>query len=167
MSAIVPVLFAIIIIFAIAKKVNVYDCFLGGIEEAKNLVLSLLPYLIAVYMACNLFEACGLYTLLENVLAPLTRLVGVPEQLIKLIIIKPFSGSGALAHLTELIKTFGADSYIARCGCVIYGCSETVFYISAVYFAKSKNKKLFFCTACVLFANIVSVICACLICKVV
>ena len=59
-----------------------------------------------------------------------------------MVLIKPFSGSGSIAYLNEIIKNYGADSYITRCACVCFGSSETVFYISAVYFAKTKSKKL-------------------------
>lgn len=166
MSAIVPLSFLLIVACAVIKKVDVYKSFLRGIEDAGKFILSMLPYFIAVYMACNLFEVCGLYKFLTDVLAPLTEFLGVPKILLKLILLKPFSGSGSLAYVKEIIAEFGADAYVSRCACIIYTCSETVFYMSAVYFAKAKNKKIITCLIAVLVANALTVILACLVCRV-
>ena len=166
MSALVPLLFLFIIAYALIKKVDVYNSFLRGIEDAGKFTLSMLPYFIAVYMACNLFEVCGLYKFLTDLLTPATEFLGVPKVLIKLILIKPFSGSGSLAYVKEIVAQFGADAYVSRCACIIYTCSETVFYMSAVYFAKVKNKKIISCLIAVLVANVLTVILACLVCRV-
>lgn len=166
MSAITPLLFLTVVIYAVIKKVNVYQSFISGVSEAGKFVISLIPYLIAVYIASNLIEACKIYDVLQEALAPVTTFLGVPKELIKLIVIKPFSGSGALAHLKEILSTYGADDYISRCASVIYSCSETVFYLSAIYFAKSKKRNAFSCIAAVLIANFVAVVCACAICRI-
>lgn len=166
MSAITPVLFLIVVIYAVIKKVNVYQSFVNGVSEAVKFVISLIPYLVAVYAVSNLIEVCKIYDLLQVALNPVTNFLGVPQELIKLIIIKPFSGSGALAHLKEILSTYGADDYISRCACVIYSCSETVFYLSAIYFAKSKKRNVFSCIAAVLIANFITVVCACAICRI-
>ena len=92
--------------------------------------------------------------------------LGIPQELTKLVLIKPFSGSGSLAYLNEIIKNYGADSYVARCACVCFGSSETVFYISAVYFAGMKVKNLAMPILCVLVATLVSTVIACLVCRV-
>lgn len=166
MALIIPVIFIFVFIFAAVKKVNVYSSFTDGIKEAANFTLSLLPCLAAVFMMCALFEVSGLSDLLTNVLSPVFSFLGIPKELTKLVLIKPFSGSGSLAYLNEIIATYGADSYIARCACVCFGSSETVFYISAVYFANLKVKKLFLPVLCVLIATFISTIIACLICRV-
>ena len=115
---------------------------------------------------CALFEASGLSDGLTKLLSPVFGFLGIPPELTKLVLIKPFSGSGSLAYLNEIITAYGADSYSARCACVCFGSSETVFYISAVYFAGIKVKKLAMPIACVLVATFVSTIVACLVCKI-
>ena len=167
MAVIIPVIFIFVFIFAAVKKVNVYESFTDGIKEAFNFTVSLLPCLAAIFMMCALFEESGLSNLLTRLLSPVFGFLGIPEELTKLILIKPFSGSGSLAYLNEIISKYGADSYIARCACVCFGSSETVFYISAVYFAGLKVKKLAMPVICVLAATFLSTISACLICRMI
>ena len=166
MALIIPLIFIFVFAFAVIKKVSVYDCFTEGIKEAFNFTVSLLPCLAAIFMMCALFEQSGLADMLTKFLSPAFGFLGIPEELTKLVLIKPFSGSGSLAYLNEIITSYGADSYVARCACVCFGSSETVFYISAVYFAGLKVKKLAAPIICVLVATLISTIVACLICRV-
>ena len=165
MALIIPVIFIAVFIFAAVKKVNIYESFTEGINEAFKFTVSLLPCLAAVFMMCELFEVSNLSNLLTKWLSPVFGFLGIPPELTKLVLIKPFSGSGSLAYLNDIIETYGADSYIARCACVCFGSSETVFYISAVYFAGLKVKKLAVPIICVLISTLVSTIVACLICR--
>lgn len=167
MALIIPVIFIAVFLYAAAKRVNVYDSFTEGIKDAVKFTLSLLPCLAAVFMMCELFERSGLADLLTKVLSPVFGFLGIPTELTKLILIKPFSGNGSIAYLNEIITEYGADSYIARCACVCFGSSETVFYISAVYFAGLKVKRLAIPVACVLAGSFISAIVACLLCRVI
>ncbi|MDE6442027.1 MAG: spore maturation protein [Clostridia bacterium] len=166
MALVIPAIIIFVIVFAIMKRVNVYNSFCDGVKEALDLAISLLPCLCAIFMMCALFEASGLADAFTRLLAPVFSFFGIPQELTKLVLIKPFSGSGSLAYLNEIITAYGADSYIARCACVCFGSSETVFYISAVYFAKVKTKKIALPVLCVLTATFLSTVIACLICKV-
>ena len=114
----------------------------------------------------ELFEQSGLSLALNKILSPVWQLLGIPVELGELILIKPFSGSGSLAVLSEVYATHGADSNIARCASVIFGSSETVFYVSAVYFAGCKNKNLLLPIIISLVASLLSAILACLICSI-
>ena len=164
-ALVVPVLFLAVFIFALIKKVRLYDSFTAGIKEALPLAFSLFPYLAAILMLSELFERSGLSDMITSFLAPAFRFLGVPPEIAKLVLIKPFSGSGSTALLSDILSTYGADSFIGRCACVSYGSSETVFYISAVYFAGIKNKKLFKPIVIALFANLVTVIFGCFLCR--
>ena len=138
---IIPIFLIIVFILCAVKKVKVYDVFVDGAKESVPLVISLLPYIVAVLLISELFEVSGLSKIFIDILSPFFKILGIPKELIKLIIIKPFSGSGSLALLSEIIKAHGTSSYISICACALYGSQETVFYISAVYFVKCKNKK--------------------------
>ena len=166
MALIIPIIFIAVFIFSAIKKVNIYESFTQGIQEAFKFTVSLLPCLAAVFMMCELFEVSRLSDMLTGALAPVFGFLGIPPELTKLVLIKPFSGSGSLAYLNSIIESYGADSYIARCACVCFGSSETVFYISAVYFAGLKVKKLALPIVCVLVATLVSTIIACLVCRI-
>ena len=166
MALIIPLLFISVIGFAAVKRVNVYGGFTRGAESALKFTLNLLPCLAAVFMMCELFEVSGLSALVIKWLSPAFNFFGIPEGLTKLILIKPLSGSGSLAYLTEIMETYGADSYISRCACVCYGSSETVFYVSAVYFAGVRAKGLFRPIAISLLAAFAATALACLLCRV-
>lgn len=166
MVYVIPVIFIAVFIFAAIKKVRLYDEFSAGIAEAVKFTMSLLPCLAAMFMFCELFEASGLSDMLTKFLSPAFGALGIPEELTKLVLIKPFSGSGSLTYLNNVIAEYGADSYIARCACVCFGSSETVFYISAVYFAGAKNKKLALPIVIVLVSIFLTTVLACLICKI-
>lgn len=165
-ALIIPAVFIAVFVFAAFKKVKIYDEFSKGVGEAVKFTVSLLPCLAAIFMMCAVFEASRLSAMLVNLLSPVFGALGIPKELTKLVLIKPFSGSGSLAYLNEIISAHGADSYIARCACVCFGSSETVFYISAVYFANLKMKKLFKPIAAVLIATLVSTVFACLLCRI-
>lgn len=166
MALIIPFVFIAVFGFAIYKKVKIYDEFSAGVGEAVKFTVSLIPCLAAIFMMCELFEASGLADWFTELLSPVFGALGIPKELTKLVLIKPFSGSGSLAYLNDIIEKHGADSYIARCACVCFGSSETVFYISAVYFAGTKSKKLALPILCVLISTFVTTVFACLLCKV-
>lgn len=165
-SLILPLLFFALFLYALIKRVKLYDCFTDGIKEAIPLVLSLFPYLAAILMLSELFEQSGLSGYLTGALAPVFRALGIPPEISKLVLMKPFSGSGSTALLSEILSTYGADSYIGKCASVCYGSSETVFYISAVYFAGVKQKKLWKPILIALAVNFITVIFGCLICRI-
>lgn len=164
-ALIVPLLFLLLFLYALKKKVKLYDCFVDGVKEAAPLALSLFPYLAVMLMLSELFERSGLSARLTGVLAPAFNVLGIPPEICKLVLLKPFSGSGSTALLSEILTKFGADSYIARCACVAYGSSETVFYVLSVYFAGSKRKKLLKPVLISLFSNFAAVVFGCFLCR--
>ena len=162
---VIPAIFLAVFIAAAVKKVKIYDEFSAGIGEAVKFTMNLLPFLAAVFMMCELFEVSTLSDRLTALLSPVFSALGIPSELVKLVLIKPFSGSGSLAYLSKIISENGADSYVARCAAVCYGSSETMFYISAVYFAGLKKKRLAASMAIVAASTLLSTVLACFICK--
>ena len=143
------------------KKINVYDAFVEGASNAVPLIVSIFPYLVAIFLLCDLFEISGLSTVIINFLSPLVSALGIPKELTKLMLLKPFSGSGSLVLLTDIFKKYGTDTYVSILASAIYGSSETVFYVSAVYLSKCKNKKVTKAIIISLFATFIStIICA-------
>ncbi len=137
---IIPILLIVLFTYLVIKRKNSYDFFIKGVNETIPLVISLFPYLLAILLLSELFEVSGLSNIFIKLTSPIFTFFGIPKEVIKLIIIKPFSGSGSLALLNEIIISYGADSYITKVACTLFGSSETVFYISAVYYVKCKNK---------------------------
>lgn len=163
----IPILFLSIFLFAIVKKVKPYDAFTKGAKSAIPFATSIFPYLVSIFVLTELFEASGLSNALSSFLSPFFRFLGIPKELTKLVLIKPFSGNGSLALLNEIYLTYGVDSYLSRCASVIYGSSETVFYVAAVYFANAKTKKLTAPILISLFSSFCSCVFACFICLII
>lgn len=156
----------VLFVFACFRGVNVYEAFVCGAKESVKICVSLLPYLVAIFLLTELFDRSGLSDGLNRLLRPIWSFLGIPTEVGRLILIKPFSGSGSLAVLEDIYVRYGADGYVARCASVIFGSSETVFYVSAVYYARCKNKKLTRGIICSLLASFASCIVACLIVKI-
>lgn len=166
MAYFIPILFVLIYIYSAVKKVKPYEAFTQGAKSAIPFAVNIFPYLVSIFVLTELFEASGLSNIISNFISPFFKILGIPKELTKLVLIKPFSGNGALAILTEIFNEYGVDSYLARCACVIYGSSETVFYIAAVYFAGAKTKKLLVPIIISLIASFFSCVFACFICLI-
>lgn len=162
----IPVLFLFVFIYALFKKVKPYDAFTSGAKSAVPFAVNVFPYLVSIFVLTELFEISGVSDFITSALSPIFSFLGIPDELSKLVLIKPFSGNGALALLSDIFKTYGVDSYLSRTACVIYGSSETVFYIAAVYFAGAKTKKLLTPIVISLIASFASCVFACFICKI-
>ena len=155
-----------VFVFALIRKVKVYDSFVAGAKGAVRLVVSVFPYMAVMFLLSELLEKSGLEEALLRFLSPVLSALGIPSEIGKLLLVKPFSGSGATALLSEIFARYGADSYIARCACVCYGSSETVFYVAAVYFAEVKNKSLAAGIVISLVATFLAAIFGCLLCRI-
>ena len=164
-SLIVPCLFLFSFLYAVFKKVKVYDSFTEGIKGAVPLILSIFPYVAAVVMLSKLLETSGLNEKIQNFVSPVFTFVGVPEEILPLLFMKPLSGGGSIAAISEILETYGVDSYIGRCACVAYGASDTIFYIGAVYFAGIKRKKLTAALVISLISFLLAVIFGCFLCR--
>ncbi len=166
MSLVLPLFFVCVLLLGIVKKVNIYDSFLTGVKSAMELFVQTFPYIVAVVLMSELFSASGLNNVLIDLLTPFFKFLGIPPELFELILLKPLSGSGALSKLNQILETYGADSFISRSACVIFSSGETVFYISAVYLTKCKNKKVLKAIIISLISNFFACIIACFVCKI-
>lgn len=164
---IIPIIFISLFCFCHIKKVNTYDTFVKGAKKAIPLAVDIFPYIATIMIAVALLRASGITALLAEVLSPFFNLLGIPKQLVELVLLRPFTGSGSYALLNDVLLKYGADSYISRCACVILGCSETIFYVTAVYTSKTKVKKLLYAIPIALICACVGSVVACLLCKII
>ena len=167
MSAyILPILFILLILYCIYKRINTYDTFVKGASGAIKLVFDIFPFIASIMIAVALLRASGITDWLTEILSPIFTALGVPPELTELVLLRPFTGSGSYALLEDVLSTYGADSYISRCACVILGCSETIFSVATIYLSKTKVKRLFYAIPVALLCSIIGTILACLLCKV-
>ena len=165
-ALLVPCLFLLSFVYALFKKVRLFDCFSDGVKGAIPLIVSIFPYIATVAILSKAMEVSGLQARLSQLLSPFFNAVGVPNEIAPLLLIKPLSGSGAISVLSDILGKYGVDSFIGRCACVCYGSSETIFYIGAVYFAGIKRKKLSLAILIALISYLVSTIFSCFLCTV-
>lgn len=163
---IIPVILILLLIYCFVKKVNAYDHFVNGAKGAIDLCVNTFPYLVAIFCAVELFKLSGLSTIIANFTAPFFNFLGIPSELIDFLILRPFSGSGSVAMVSEIYAKYGVDSYISKCASVILSSSETVFYIIAVYFSTTKIKKLKYAIPIALLSVFIGTILSCLICRI-
>ena len=164
---IIPIIIFLILIYGMAKIVNCYISFTNGAKKSFNLILDIFPFIIAIMIMVELLKVSNMSYYLSYLLSPVFDFLGIPNQLCELVLLKPFSGSGSLALLNNIYQTYGVDSYISRCASVIMGSSETIFYISTIYFSKTKVKRLGYAIPVSLFATFIGAILGCLICKII
>lgn len=166
MIYIIPVLIFIIIVVALVKGVACFDVFAEGAKEGAGTIVRLIPSLVGLIVAIGVLRASGALDILENLLQePLSR-IGMPEELLPLAVIRPVSGSGALAVLRDLLTQYGGDSYIGRVACVMMGSSETILYTMAVYTQGTPVKKIPKVLPAALAANVTVCVLALLLCRV-
>lgn len=166
LALVIPSIFLLSFAYALFKKVRVYDSFAEGVKGAIPLILSIFPYIAAITMLSKLLEISGLGAKMADFLSPAFQFTGIPEEIAPLLLIKPLSGSGGIAVLSDILEKYGADSYISRCACVVYGASETIFYVGAVYFAGLKRKKFNAALLIAVVSYLSSCVFACFLCRI-
>ena len=166
MSAyVVPIIIISLMLYSLVKRNNTYNSFIVGAKSSFDIVMISFPYIVAIFVAIEVFNVSGLAVVFVDFVAPFFEFFGVPKELSQFVIIKNFSGCGALAVLENIFTTYGVDSYLARAGCCIAGCSEAIFYISAVFLSRTKVTKLRYAIPVGLVANFIGVVFSCWICK--
>lgn len=132
---------ALTALYAAAKGVNVYDALCCGAREGMDVLLRMLPALVCLLPAVAMLrESCALEAF-TSLLSPLLHLLGIPEETALLILLRPLSGSAALAVGSEIMEAFGPESLVGRTAAVMLGSTETTFYVVSVYFTAAGVKK--------------------------
>ena len=152
---IVPLLLAAICALALGKRENAYAHLLAGGKEGLELLVSIIPSLVLLLTAVTMLRASGAMALLSNLLAPALNFFGIPPETAPLILIRPISGSAALAVGTELMANYGVDSVIGRTAAIMLGSTETTFYTISVYFGAAGVKQTRYTVPAALFADFV------------
>jgi spore maturation protein B len=160
----VPVLLVAIPLMGIIRKVKVYDAFVDGAKDGFTVAVKIIPFLVGILVAIGMFRASGAMDLLNAGLKPLLRATGFPAELVPLAVLRTLTGSGSLAFTTDLIKTYGPDSLIARMAATMYGSSETTFYVIAVYFGAVSVKRTRHAVPAALIGDVVAALATVAIC---
>ena len=153
MDYIVPGLLLAVCAIALGKRKNAYDLMLSGAAEGLKLLVSILPALVLLLTAVTMLRQSGAVESLSSFFAPVFSFFGIPPETAILVLIRPISGSAALAVGADLMATYGVDSQIGRTVAVMLGSTETTFYTISVYFGAAGIKKTRYCIPAALIAD--------------
>ena len=154
LNYVVPMLILLVCAVTLGKKENSYQLLLEGGTEGLRLVITLIPTLVMLMCAVTMLRASGAVELLSSFLQPAFRIFGIPPETALLVLIRPISGSAAMAVGAELMQTYGVDSQIGRTAAVMLGSTETTFYTLSVYFGAAGIKKTRYALPAALIADL-------------
>lgn len=138
----IPFLLVLTLSVALARRVKVYEEFVDGAKEGFAVATRIMPFLVAMFAALAIFRYSGALLLLEYLLAPLLGAVGFPVDLLPMALMRPLSGSGSLGVLTEILARPDASEFLKMTAAIMFGSTETTFYVLAVYFGSVGVKKI-------------------------
>lgn len=152
---IVPILLLLASVLALRKKESTYDLLLCGAADGLKLLLTLIPTLILLVTAITMLRASGAMEIISGFLSPAFGFFGIPPETAMLVLVRPISGSAALAIGADLMREYGVDSLVGRTAAVMLGSTETTFYTISVYFGASGIKKTRYTVLAALIADFV------------
>ena len=157
---IVPLLLFGICCFALGKKEDPYGLMLAGAKDGLSLLISLVPTLVLLMTSVTMLRSSGAMDMLTRLFAPAASVLGIPPETVALVLIRPISGSAALAVGSELMLRHGADSLVGRTAAIMLGSTETTFYTISVYFGAANIRKTRYTLPAALFADLVGFVMA-------
>lgn len=164
-NLILPFVIGGILFYGMIKGVDIYSVFVEGALDGAKSAVKILPYIVAIIFAVNLFIHSGAERFIVEFIEPLTSMIGFPAELLSLIIVKPLSGGASYGVITTILENHGADSYIGRSAAVLMGSAETIFYTAAVYFGAIGVTNSRYTIKVGLISHVASIIAALVVCK--
>lgn len=162
----IPMIIIIIIIYGIKEKKKVFDIFLNGAKEGIEIVISLFPTLLGIFLAIGLLRTSGILDFIIQAISPVTNILKIPSQILPLAMLRPISGSASMGVAVDIMKQYGTDSIIGKIASTIMGSTETTFYTIAIYTACVKVKKIRFVLVATLLADVAGMISSVIICQI-
>jgi len=159
-KSIIPIVIGLIVIYGMKNGVKVYECFVEGAKDGIGICVKIFPYLLAMLIAVGVFTDSRLLDAFINLVRPVVKIIGLPPEVVPLVMVKPLSGSGALGVFTDILKRYGADSYIGLVASIVMGSTETIFYTLTVYYGAVKIKNIRHTLWAAIFADLTAIIMA-------
>jgi spore maturation protein SpmA len=157
---ILPGLMAGFLVFGAARRVRVYEVFVEGAKDGFQVAIKIIPYLVAILAAVGMLRASGAMEAMVTALGPWTARIGLPAEALPMALMRPLSGSGAFAVLASIINdpSIGPDSYVGYLVSTLQGCTETTFYVLAVYFGAVQVRRIRYSLAAGLAADVAGIL---------
>lgn len=146
-------------------KKDYFHAFVEGAKEGLGTTVRLLPTLVALLVAISMLNASGLVGCLSHIISPIASVIGIPPDLLPLLLTRPFSGSASAAAYSTLLSSAGADSFTGLCASVIYGSSDTVVYVISIYTSSVGIRKTRYAFPCAFAVMIFCIFFSCFLCR--
>lgn len=156
----IPLFVFVILAHAVYKRVNVFEAFVEGAKEGYSVAIKIIPYMVGLFAAINVFRDSGAMQVLTTLLGPVFKVFRVPAEVIPLMIVRPLSGVAAMTMVMDIFDRFGPDSFVGRLAATLEGSTDTTLYIVAVYFASVGVKKARYSIVVGLLSDIISFLAA-------
>ena len=163
---IIPGLMVALLGFGVLRRVRVYEAFVDGARDGFQVAIRIIPYLVAILVAVDMFRASGALGVLVDVIGPVTAHFGIPGEALPMALLRPLSGSGAYGIVASIINdpAIGPDSYTGYLVSTLQGSTETTFYVLAVYFGAVQIRRIRHALAAALTADVAGILGAVAIC---
>lgn len=161
-----PVIISLIITYSLIEKNKVFDIFLEGAKEGVKIVYNIFPTLVGLFVAIGALRNSGFLDFIINSISPFSNLINIPNEIMPLAIIRPISGSAAMAIATDIMNNYGVDSKIGKMASVIMGSTETTLYTIAVYTSCIKIKKTRGILVAALIGDAIGIIVSVVVCSI-
>ncbi len=159
-NCIIPIIVLIIVLYALKKRVDIYDTFIDGTKESFDMTLKVFPNLLAMVFGVNIFLKSGVLDFIFNNLKPIFSYINVQIEILPMAIMRPISGSASLAILNDIFLNYGPDSFIGTVASIIQGSTDTTFYVLTLYFGSIGIKKIRYAMWAGLFSDLVGIVTA-------
>lgn len=156
-AVIIPLIVVAIPLYGLCKRVPVYESFVEGAKEGFKVGVMIIPYLVAIFVAINMFRASGAMHAVEDLTRPVLTAIGFPPEVLPMAIIRPLTGGGSAGVVADMTQQYGADSMLTRMAGTMFGSTETTFYILAVYFGAVNVKRTRHAVPAGLIADIIAI----------
>lgn len=157
----IPLVVTVIFVYGAYKKVDIFDEFIAGAAENIRISFDIMPALIILVTCISMLNASGVISFITGIMSPIADKLGFPPQCLPLTLLRPLSGSGALAMYESILSQNSPDSFAGRVASVIMGSTETTFYTVAVYYGAAKVKNIRHTLVCAIAADITGFIVSC------
>lgn len=157
---IIPIIVLIIVLYALKKRVDIYDTFIDGTKESFDMTLKVFPNLLAMVFGVNIFLKSGVLDFIFNNLKPIFSYINIQIEILPMAIMRPISGSASLAILNDMFLNYGPDSFIGTVASIIQGSTDTTFYVLTLYFGSIGIKKIRYAMWAGLFSDLVGIVTA-------
>lgn len=160
----IPTILVVIPFYAITRKVPIYESFVEGAKEGFPTAIQLIPHLVGMIVAVSIFRDTGALTFYLQLLEPLVSWIHIPSEVLPVGFLRPITGTGSLAFVESILKTYGPDSFLGKLASTIQGSTDTTLYVITVYFGAVGIRKTLYSLKVGLLADLAGFLAAWLIC---